>query len=241
MERLLLLVAAFLAGGVWGAAAISWKLFPYAQVKAMEPGLLGIPDPTRLGGYRERQGIFTAFGTPADIVMAGDSLTSIAEWAEMLPGYRVVNRGIAGDALPGMMLRASTIRQSGSHVFLMTGINDIIRERPITEIIAEHGALCDALAATGALSVQSVLPVAADYRGTLLPATVNGRVAQLNEAIKAQASAHGYRYLDLVPALSEPGQPGVLAAAYSSDGLHINAAGYRRWLDALKPNLPPAR
>ena len=39
----------------------------------------------------------TPFRGSADIVMLGDSLTEWGNWHELVPEYRVINRGISGD------------------------------------------------------------------------------------------------------------------------------------------------
>jgi lysophospholipase L1-like esterase len=243
MERVLMLLAAFVAGGIWGAAANTLKMFPFSQVKSLQTSVVGFPEPVSLPGFREREDVFTAFGQPADIVMMGDSLTSIAEWGEMLPGRRIANRGIAGDIVPGMLLRAASARSvNARRIFIMGGINDINIGRPIDKVIADYLALADALGAgdPSRLTIQSTLPVALTYPGVLVSLTeANARIARLNAALQAHAKSRGYGYLDLVPHLSEPAQQGVLSAAYTTDGVHLNAKGYRRWVEALVPVLPP--
>ena len=243
MERVLLLLTAFVAGGIWGATASTLKLFPYAQVKSLQPSVSGFPDPVSLPGYREREDVFTAFGQPADIVMMGDSLTSIAEWGDMLPGRRIANRGIAGDVVSGMLLRADSARSvNARRIFIMGGINDINIGRPVAAVIADYVALSDALgvADPSRLTIHSTLPVGNTYPGVLVSLDeANSRVARLNDALRTHAKLRGYGYLDLVPLLSETSQPGVLAAAYTTDGVHLNARGYRRWVEAQVAVLPP--
>ena len=214
-----------------GGAAI-----PASYITAVALQLLGPPVPQLPGGFADRVGLFTAFAKPADIVMVGDSLTDLAEWGEMLPGFRVVNRGIAGDSFLGMLQRVDNVLAAQArHIFVLAGINDINAARPLAEIIADYRRLADGLASGGArLTIQSTLPVAPSYSGMLSYQEVNRRVALLNEAMREHARLHGYHFLDLVALLADTG---VLRSRYTIDGLHLTAEAYLLWLDAIKADL----
>lgn len=62
----------------------------------------------------------------AKIVMLGDSITDEGEWSELW-GKVVQNRGISGDTTSGVLDRLYTISPSIEEVYIMIGVNDIMR------------------------------------------------------------------------------------------------------------------
>jgi lysophospholipase L1-like esterase len=59
------------------------------------------------------------------------------------------------------------------------------------------------------------------------------RIQELNDRYRRIAHARGIRYLDLWPALAD--ENGALNRAFTADDLHLNGAGYRAWIDLLRP------
>src|SRR5919199_5722857 len=69
--------------------------------------------------YQRWVSVFESTPGTADIVMLGDSLTEEGNWTEVLPGWRVINRGIGGDTSAGVLKRLSeVIRRNPQVVFL---------------------------------------------------------------------------------------------------------------------------
>ncbi|TVQ15083.1 MAG: hypothetical protein EA361_06455, partial [Bacteroidetes bacterium] len=65
--------------------------------------------------------------TPDAVVMLGNSLTEGGLWHELLPGVAVVNRGIGGDHLQGMLDRLpGIVEHKPKAIFIMAGINNIL-------------------------------------------------------------------------------------------------------------------
>jgi len=78
--------------------------------------------------------------------------------------------------------------------------------------------------------VQSVLPVREDQ---IRYPVRNEAIRQLNLGIEALAERYGMPYIDVYSLFAD--EAGQLDAAVSYDGLHLSAAGYERWQQALLP------
>ena len=65
--------------------------------------------------------------TPRNIVMLGNSLTERGYWSEYFQKERVLNRGIGGDCISGMIHRIDPIVEGQPRaIFIMGGANDLI-------------------------------------------------------------------------------------------------------------------
>ncbi len=66
------------------------------------------------------------------LVFIGDSLTQWFDWQRRFPDYVVVNLGISGETVEGLLARRERIRSQievPEYVFLMSGINNIANEQ----------------------------------------------------------------------------------------------------------------
>jgi lysophospholipase L1-like esterase len=183
----------------------------------------------RVRAFREQNEVFQ------NVVLLGDSITEGFDVPKMLPGRRVLNRGIGGDvignALPeddkrGILARLdeSVFNCSATDVFLMIGINDLGSGR--TPEVMEQGyrQILERIkteAPRVRVHVQSVLPCSRGY------AKHNANVLDFNERLKKLAAEFGYDYLDLHALMID--ERGELKAEYTGDGLHLNPAGYAPW------------
>ncbi len=79
--------------------------------------------------------------------------------------------------------------------------------------------------------IQSILPVSAaqDAKGTYVN---NQRIRTFNEAILALAEEKDCAYVNVAEAVT--GEDGCLRPELTSDGVHLNTAGCRIWLDCLR-------
>jgi len=53
--------------------------------------------------YRSRLALFRQTAGDAHVVMLGDSITEGADWRELFPDVRILNRGISGDTSDGIV------------------------------------------------------------------------------------------------------------------------------------------
>ncbi|MFN9387317.1 MAG: GDSL-type esterase/lipase family protein [Cyanobacteriota bacterium] len=182
-------------------------------------------------------GVFCLACTPparlaarSDLIFVGDSITAAGPWVAAFPNRRVVNAAVPGYTSVDILAQLPSLRRDQPHTYvLMAGINDL-RQGAKAESVAQRLALIrQALATPGQRLIQvSTLPCQIRSCG----AAALEEVHQLNRLLRRQTPAADF--LDLTPDfLAAQG----LRAAFSSDGLHLNRAGYRQWLLRLRPML----
>jgi lysophospholipase L1-like esterase len=197
---------------------------------------------------RERLRAFQARPPNAhNTVMLGDSLTEQADWQALL-GAEHLNRGLNGaNTQSTLRLLKRILPDCAVRIHLLMGINDfqgrLLRGMPGEQAVAEaaehHDRLVRAIqqrCPQAQLRVQALLPVdpVRESRGLdwIPPANFVDLLAQLNHRLAAQANAAGVPFADLGETLRAA--DGTLDPALSKDGMHLNAAGYRRWAAALR-------
>ena len=186
--------------------------------------------------WKNRMKIFledTPKQSPGGIVFLGDSITEGFPLGQYFPGMHVVNRGIGGDRVTGVLdrMEVSVYDLKPVKLFLMIGTNDILW--PQSEIkewtrnydnlivkIKEHCPDC-------AIYAQSILPTGGKY------AQHNKTVKKYNAVIKRIAKKRGVNYLDIHSALVN--ESGELRSDCTNDGVHLTPAGYMRWVALLEP------
>ena len=222
---------------------------------------IGLPAPTRLSNPAEaaavpfessRSGYQQSLGQLKDearlvaalkpkhlAILAGDSL-SLRFPPGKLSDYRVLNQGISGETAAGLLKRLNVFAQTQPDViFVMIGINDLLRSRSDSEILGDQRRVMANLKAAhpdAKIVMQSVLPHAVEQvtwegRDRLL-AIPNHRIKTLNEGIKAIAQAESVNFFNLYPLFAD--SQGNLRRELSSDGLHLSAQGYEVWGIALQ-------
>lgn len=199
--------------------------------------------------YRECLALFESQpASPGAIILLGDSLTEFADWDYLLKGSTaspdlgvnrvVLNRGIAGDMIEGMILRLDElVRHNPSSIFLMAGCNNFVKHPSITveqvweayrQLISRIGELMP----HAGLHIASTLPlnpISGDYYQG-----INRKITELNKLLQLNSSTieqSRYKYYDIVPELSDTN--GFLRQDLTIDGCHLNTAGYRIWTRRL--------
>ncbi|MGB3204899.1 MAG: GDSL-type esterase/lipase family protein, partial [Crinalium sp.] len=173
-------------------------------------------------------------------IIAGDSLS---RWFpdRLLPQERIwLNQGISGETSTGLLKRLSLFDQTQPEIiFVMIGINDLLRGVPEEKILANQQEIMRYLRRSHPQSqivFQSILPHAGassswEGRDRLLKVS-NLRIRELNRKLAAIASTEGINYLDLYPLFVN--ELGNLRPSLSTDGLHLNYQGYMVWQSALQ-------
>jgi lysophospholipase L1-like esterase len=162
-----------------------------------------------------------------EIVFLGDSITEGGSWHEWFPGQPIVNRGIGGDTTDGVLRRLHSAIRNPSKVFILIGTNDFAFRRPEGDTLANARLIVQRIreaAPDAELVIQSVMPRKRKYRD---------RIERLNAEYRALALVFDATYLDLWPLLGDEADE--LRAEFTLDGLHLNGAGYRVWVEALAP------
>ena len=162
------------------------------------------------------------------VTFVGDSLTAQGDWQAAFPDRVVFNQGVSGDTSVQLMARLPAIRRTGAGTYLvMVGINDIVWGYDPGRIAGRLQWLRTGLRiGTGArVIIQSTIPCARFRCGD------DGvrRVAELNALIARQTPAADF--VDLTSVMADGDG---LRRAYTVDGVHLNAAGYARWVARLR-------
>lgn len=166
---------------------------------------------------------------PSTVVLLGDSLTEEGDWATLLPDRPVANRGYSGFTSDELVPVAGTVAAEQPRlVMVLAGTNDIRDGHPPAWTERHLRAIVDRFDAASPDTVVALQ--------TLLPrADAPGDVVATNERIVALAAERGLPLLDLHPSFDDG--TGGLRPEETPDGLHLNDAGYRRWVELLEPFL----
>jgi lysophospholipase L1-like esterase len=173
--------------------------------------------------------------SPGAIYFIGDSGIESLDVGQVAD--HAVNYGIGGDTITGVMRRLRVYKSlpSARAVVLLVGSNDLI-ERPAADASKGYASLLAALPGAPLIAV-GVLPI--DERAVRYDQghRDNEEIAKLDKAIKALCDARpSCSFLDLRSRFAD--ESGNLAAAFDwGDGLHLNAAGYRIAIDALRAEI----
>ena len=133
----------------------------------------------------------------AKIVMLGDSITDEGEWSELW-GKVVQNRGISGDTTSGVLDRLYTISPSIEEVYIMIGVNDIMRGAKAQDVYLNYEKIVQFFQKKGIkVNIQSTL-----YIGESRKKDFNVEVEKLNEKLKLFAKQNNIRFIDLNQILS---------------------------------------
>jgi lysophospholipase L1-like esterase len=168
---------------------------------------------------------------------SGDETSQYAHWLMTAhPDWEVVNQGINAQRSDQIAARfdADVIAQKPAVVVIVAGVNDVYQGRP-----AQH--VKDQLAAMYARARGAGIRVVA---GTIIPYNTatpdqNARMKDINDWIRSQGRGDpGVIVVDTRAAVAAPGSPDTLAS--SPDGLHPDAAGYRRMADVIAPAIEQA-
>ena len=167
------------------------------------------------------------------IIFLGDSITDFVNFDEVLPSYRIINRGIAGDTTSGVLRRlGEVISLRPEKLFLLIGTNDLGQDvwpeaiaRNIREIVSR---------------VQAKSPQTRIYLQAVFPTRHNSSrpnelIQELNSGIRVIAEELNCTFIDLYPLLLDA--EGLLAEEYTLDGLHLSDKAVAKWMEFITPYL----
>ena len=160
----------------------------------------------------------------------GDSLVEALDCTRLTPSC--LNLGISGDTVFGVLHRVDSYRSlaRATRVFLLMGHNDLGRTTDVSYIAGLYAKVLGAIPAGPQLVCHAVLPV--DERAT--DQRTNRDIAALNVAIRATCEREPRaRYLDLTEMFVDA-TGNLRADLHIGDGVHLNAAGNRVWISALR-------
>lgn len=231
--------------------SVSLETYFVRQVETLQAELRS-PDRDNTRRFREENGHLPPPGQKGPrVVFMGDSMTQGWRLNEYFPGKDYINRGIGGQITSQMLGRflQDVVELKPQAVVIWAGTNDIARGVDRAVIARNLTAMCD-LAERYKLKVvlASITPVT-DLHKAANPAferTVQRPppvIIAMNEWIQKFAASRGYAYADYYQATLATDTS--LAANLTTDGLHLNADGYRLIspviISALDKTLGPAQ
>lgn len=179
--------------------------------------------------------------TSKDIVMLGNSLTEGGkDWAQRLGNKYVRNRGISGDNVMGIYDRLHQILPGHpAKLFLLIGVNDLSQDSTTNGIINNISMVVDRIRKESPetkLYLQSLLPINESFGRWKKLEGKSAMIPEINVGLEALAREKGATFVNLFPLFTEKGT-NVLSPEFTSEGLHLNEAGYKIWAKRLKKNL----
>jgi lysophospholipase L1-like esterase len=183
--------------------------------------------------YKHRTSLFEVFPkTKGNVVFLGDSITEMCEWQEFFPEKRVLNRGISGDSIYGVLDRLDKIIElMPEKVFLTIGVNDLQRRYDPNEVIRSIEEIVDKLitSCNCKVYIQSILPV---IEQKLTTGIKNSEIDYVNKELSHFATRNNIEFLDNNSQMKD--KTGNLKEELSSDGLHLNGEAYMLWATNIR-------
>ena len=141
---------------------------------------------------------------------------------------RIINRGVNGDLTRDMLLRfqRDVIADQPQYVILLGGSNDVGWDFPVDEIFVNLQAMYDDARQHAIEPIGCTVPSVLGWDEGIPPRQA------LNHAVQRFCREQDVLCADLFGGTCDPAT-NRLAAAYASDGLHLNAVGYRRLAEIL--------
>lgn len=208
----------------FGVAVGHYNFFPFSALQSIKAALVSpflVPF-SQSDRFIRHVALFDGIHGSYDVVFLGDSITSGGRWSELFPLEKVANRGIGGDTSEGILKRVDqVIALNPVRVYLMFGINDIIRGTENSEIFSNYKNIISKLQNSGIkVIVQSTLLTERD--------DFNTKVNALNILLSDYSFKQGIDFIDINSHLAPDG---ILQNSY--DGIHLNADAYLVWREAI--------
>jgi lysophospholipase L1-like esterase len=219
-------------------------LSPAVQAQALENLSKALDSQARsdwpdLCRYRAADHALAASGAKVGVVMLGDSITEFwgiadpALFAAQTGGPTLLNRGIAGQVTPQLLLRfrQDVIDLHPLAVHLLAGTNDIMGLGGAVTLAAIEGnisSMVELADAHGIAVVLGAVPPMGEPNNSPQHAAA---ITALNNWLRLYAQRHVVGFADYHAALVD--RHGHLDPALSIDPLHPNRAGYERMRSVL--------
>jgi alpha-galactosidase len=166
------------------------------------------------------------------VVFLGDSITDGWNLAKFFPGKPYINRGIGGQVTTQMLVRfsADVVALHPKAVVILAGTNDLgggLQVESTGQIEANYRAMAQLAESNGIKPIFTALTPVNNYTDnarTMLDNHDPRIMAEINDWLAEFCAEHHYGFIDYGPALRD--SKGLLAAQFTSDGLHPNEAAY---------------
>jgi lysophospholipase L1-like esterase len=164
-------------------------------------------------------------------VFIGDSMTEGFDLNRHFESKNLVNMGIGGDFTSGVIKRLKyATRLQPQSVFIMIGINDILKDVDMQRITSQYANILEILQSECPetfICVQSNLPTTMIGGSAESNKLILERVQELNNFLKTYCLEHGIYFADMYTLFVT--QQGDLRSDCTYDGLHLSETGYLIW------------
>ncbi|RUT73092.1 GDSL-type esterase/lipase family protein [Ancylomarina longa] len=167
------------------------------------------------------------------IAFVGDSLTHGGRWQEFFPNQEIANFGVPGEKSSQILARFDqVIAWNPKKIFLMMGINDLGEGLGVEIILRHYQEIIARIKEIGQveLYVQSLLPI-----NPMLftnPKLSKNDIVMVNYRLQELCENENISFINLYSCFSNYGNE--LISEYTYDGLHLNEAGYKLWVNRLR-------
>ncbi|MCI5141453.1 MAG: hypothetical protein D3909_06955 [Candidatus Electrothrix sp. ATG1] len=171
------------------------------------------------------------------LLMLGDSLIEWGDWETLLPDFRVINCGIAGEHTEE--LSARLVREIDAvlapdlepeYILIMTGTNNLLMGNHYFPAIL--GSMLPRLT--------DLCPNSSITLNSLMPMQIQGlaqeTIAAANKEMYNVAEKSKCHFLDMTGPFTEQCLP-VTKPCFLNDGVHLATRGYQVWAGAIKKHL----
>ena len=166
----------------------------------------------------------------ADIVFLGDSITRGSNFHKRYPNKKIINLGLSGDTLSGMLTRVQTIKAfNPKQIFILGGINGLTNLN-IDKSIKTYSRLLKKIKSSipdAKIYVQTVLPISKAKEKNICK---NKTIIIFNKMLSELATEYGVVFIDLHTSYFTDG---VLNPELTVDGLHLYPFAYDKWENIL--------
>ena len=192
------------------------------------------------------------------VVFLGNSITNgLRRHFSKFNRSDVVNRGIDGDISLGILERLNElIYYKPKAVFILIGLNDFFNDltkmpevtpKFVSKNIIKAAKIIKRATPKTKIFLQTILPInTQQYQSKLKKDTgnsyywlnpsfkinINEQILKTNEILRNNKV---FQVIDLHPLFIDKNS--IMSEKYSTDGVHLNALGYQKWIDAINPTL----
>jgi len=176
--------------------------------------------------YAELTAAYPLYTEQKNIVMLGNSLTSFAEWTELLNRPDVANRGVGADVTAGFISRLGNIISIKPKIcFIEGGVNDLSIGVSQDVIIKNLTLIIDTLQVNGIKPVLTTVTLVTKLYNK--SSDLNEKIKYLNKKIIQLAQEKNIKLIDLNQYV---GNGNFLPSEYAiRDGIHFTAKTYLIW------------